>query len=185
MNLAPVVPAASASPSIPGGTTARTQPGPAFEPTPSPSTPILADFSYVIRGAHSMPHYGLIEARAFPHGPVPFSGSFDDAVAAAKLLAAGGRDEIHRLPIQQAHGILQSATGQLSIVPLGGFHRGKDGPLFVDGRMFDAMALSLQMVRRTDELAAIVGADQVFDLRANGAALALPERLPGGRWPEA
>lgn len=143
--------------------------GPALEHSPT-GEPVLADFSYVIRGPHQMPHYGLIEARAWPKPATPVAGSFDDAVRAAKLLAKQAYDGIHGLPINQAHGILQAADGSLSVVPLGGFHREKDGPLFVDGRFFEATALSLQVVRRTKELAAIVGLDRVFDLRPTGAA---------------
>lgn len=140
------------------------------EVTP-PTGPLLAQFSYVIRGPQQMPRMGLIDARAWPTGPVPVAGGYDAAVAAARLLAQRtAYDGIHGLPIQQAHGVLQAADGAMSIVPLGGFHREKNGPLFVDGRFFDAAALSLQVTRTVKELVAVVGAERVFDLRQTGAA---------------
>lgn len=136
-----------------------------------PTGPILASFNYVIRGPRQMPRMGLIEAQAWPTEPVVVPGGFDDAVAAAKLLAAKtAYDGIHGLPIHQAHGVLQAADGVMSIVPLGGFHREKNGPLFIDGRFFEAAALSLQVTRSVKELVAIVGAGRVLDLRHTGAA---------------
>jgi hypothetical protein len=140
-------------------------------PFAAPDGPVLAQFNYVIRGPQQMARMGLIEARAWPTAPVPVAGGFDDAVAAAKALA--GRlqhDGIHRMPINPAQGILQAFDGQLSIVPLGGFHRGVDGPLFVDGRFFEKAALSLQVTRDTRELIAVVGAERVLDLRHTGGA---------------
>lgn len=142
--------------------------------TTTPDPAIIADFSYVIRGPHRVPHMGHIEARAWPTGPVATSGSFDDAVAAAKKLALAPADDgIHHVDVVQAHGILQANDGAFSIVPLGGFHREQDGPLFVDGDFFDRAALSLQVSRRTPELVAVVGGSQLLDLRHNGSAFVL------------
>jgi hypothetical protein len=133
--------------------------------------PVLAQFSYVIRGPQSMPHFGVIDAQAWPTAPVAAGSSFDDAVAAAKLIAAKMRyDGIHGLPINQAQGIVEAANGTYSIVPLGGFHRERTGPLFVDGMFFERTALSLQVVRTSKELVAVVGTDRVLDLRRTGAA---------------
>ncbi len=141
------------------------------EDTP-PSGPVLAEFNYVIRGPQQLPRMGHIEAQAWPTAPVAAGSSFDDAVSAAKAIAAAKTyDGIHGLPIQQAQGILEAANGTYSIVPLGGFHRDRNGPVFVDGMMFDAAALSLQVTRRSRELVAVVGAVTVLDLRHTGAAL--------------
>ena len=138
---------------------------------PSPQGPVLADFNCVIRGARAMPRMGLIEARAWPTGPTPAGSSWDDAIRAAQLVASQpAEDGIHALPIHQAQGVLQAADGTYSITPLGGFHRAQDGPLFVDGRFFEATALSLQVTRRSAELVAVVGAERVLDLRHTGAA---------------
>ena len=154
--------------------------GPHVPHNPPVTGPSLATFSYVIRSPQDMAHYGVIEAHAWPTPtPLPVTGSYDDAVSAAKQLAQRSRyDGIHGLPINQAVGILQSATGVLSLVPLGGPHRERTGPLFVDGRFFDATALSLQVVRNTSDLIAVVGTDRVLDLRPTGAAAVVvpPER---------
>jgi hypothetical protein len=156
-------------------------------PVAEPASPVLAQFNYVIRGPQQMARMGLIEARAWPSPPVPVAGGFDEAVAAAKLLA--GRlqhDGIHRMPINPAQGVLQAADGQLSIVPLGGFHRGTDGPLFIDGRFFEKTALSLQVTRDTRVLIAVVGAERVLDLRHTGAATVISgnHRTPEATAPE-
>ena len=136
-----------------------------------PIGPVLASFNYVIRGPQQMPRMGFIEAQAWPTAPVSVPGGFDDAVAAARQLASKATyDGIHGLPIHQAHGVLQAADGSMSIVALGGFHREKNGPLFVDGRFFEAAALSLQVTRSVKELVAIVGAERVLDLRHTGSA---------------
>ncbi len=155
---------------------------PATPPMPAtdvpPTGPVLAQFNYVIRGPQQLPRMGHIEAQAWPTAPVAVSGGFDDAVAAAKLLASKTvHDGIHGLPIQQAHGILQSSTGALSIVPLGGFHREKNGPLFVDGRFFEAATLTLQVTRSVKELVAVVGMERVLDLRHTGAALVVSKNI--------
>lgn len=136
-----------------------------------PTTPVLAQFNYVIRGPQGMPRMGYIEAQAWPTAASTVAGGFDDAVAAAKLVAAKPVfDGIHGLPINQAQGVLQAADGSYSIVALGGFHREKMGPMFVDGRFFEAAALSLQVTRSVAELVAVVGAARVLDLRHTGAA---------------
>ena len=140
------------------------------EDTP-PTGPVLAEFNYVIRGPQKLPRMGHVEARAWPTAPVAGGSAFEDAVTAAKAIAAAPRsDGIHGLPIQQAQGVLEAANGTYLIVPLGGFHHEKHGPLFVDGRFFDAAALSLQVTRRSTELVAVVGAETVLDLRHTGAA---------------
>jgi hypothetical protein len=151
-------------------TTPPTPPG--VPHNPPVTGPALATFSYVIRSPHNMAHYGVIEAHAWPNPTsLPASGSFDDAVAAAKQLARrSAYDGIHGLPINQCVGVLQSATGALSLAPLGGDHRERTGPLFVDGRFFDATTLSLQVVRATSDLIAVVGTDRVMDLRETGSA---------------
>lgn len=140
--------------------------------TPAPAgPPVLADFTYVIRGPHAVPRTGHIEAQALPSAPVAALGSFDDAVAAARLLASVPTgDGIHRRSIFPAQGVVQAADGAFSIVALGGAHRGGVGPLFIDGPMFDLTALSLQVARRSAELVAVVGATRVLDLRRTGAA---------------
>jgi hypothetical protein len=149
-----------------------TPPAPAAPTADAPPTgPVLAQFNYVIRGPRQMPRMGLIDAQAWPGAAVPVAGGFDDAVRAARALAATpARDGIHALPLQQAHGVLQAADGQLSIVALGGFHRERTGPLFVDGKFFEATTLTLQVTRSVPELVAIVGAERVLDLRRTGSA---------------
>lgn len=141
------------------------------DPNVPAAGPVLATFSYVIRGPQKTAHFGVIDAQAWPSAPVAAGSSFDDAVAAAKLIAQQVKyDGIHGLPINQAQGIVEAANGTYSIVPLGGFHREKTGPLFVDGIFFERTALSLQVVRSTSELVAVVGTDRVMDLRQTGAA---------------
>ncbi|MCW2922611.1 MAG: hypothetical protein JWM98_15 [Thermoleophilia bacterium] len=143
-------------------------------PGPAPAEPVvLAEFNYVIRGPHAVPRMGHIEAQAWPTAAVTLAGgaSFDDAVRAAQAIAARPtEDGIHHVPVNQAQGVLQAADGALSIVALGGQHRGQAGPLFIDGRFFEAAALSLQVARRSTELVAVVGATRVLDLRRTGAA---------------
>lgn len=139
---------------------------------------ILADFNYMIRGPHQIPRLGHIEARAWPANgtQLPAGTSFADAVKAAQLVASKPIDDgIHRLTLHQAQGVLQAADGSVWITPLGGFHREKDGPLFVDGRMFETTALSLQVVRRARALLAVVGAQNVLDLRATGGSTVVVE----------
>ncbi|MCW2926983.1 MAG: hypothetical protein JWM86_951 [Thermoleophilia bacterium] len=140
--------------------------------TTSPTPPVvLAQFNYVIRGPQGMPRMGHVDAQAWPTAATGVSGGFDDAVAAAKLVAGRPlQDGIHHVPVNQAQGVLQAADGTFSIVPLGGFHRETTGPLFVDGRFFGAAALSLQVTRSVPELVAVVGATRVLDLRHTGAA---------------
>lgn len=157
---------------------------PASQPLQHPApaapadSPVLANFNYVIRGPRQMPRMSLIEARAWPTAPTPVAGGFDDAVAAAKAIAGTPADDgIHGLPIQQAQGILQAADGAFSIVPLGGFHREKDGPLFVDGRFFEAATLTLQVTRVVTDLVAVVGAERVLDLRHTGAAFVVSKNI--------
>ncbi|MCW2926775.1 MAG: hypothetical protein JWM86_743, partial [Thermoleophilia bacterium] len=111
---------------------------PATPPLPNPAQatpptgPVLAEFNYVIRGPQAMPRMGHVEARAWPTAPVAGGTSFEDALTAAKAIASTPRyDGIHGLPIQQAQGVLEAANGTYLIVPLGGFHREKNGPLFV------------------------------------------------------
>lgn len=140
-----------------------------------PTGPVLAQFSYLIRGPQKLPRIGVIDAQAWPTAPVAAGTSFDDAVTAAKLLSQQARyDGIHGLPINQAHAILEAANGAYSIVPLGGFHRERTGPLFVDGIFFERAALNLQVARVSRELVAIVGTDRVLDLRRTGAATVTP-----------
>lgn len=151
----------------------KTPPTPDTVPHNPPVTgPSLATFSYVIRSPHDMAHYAVIDAHAWPKATaLPVRGSVDDAIAAAQQLArAQAYDGIHGLPINQCVGVLQSDTGALSIVPLGGDHRERTGPLFVDGIFFDRTALSLQVVRTTSDLIAVVGTQRVLDLRATGSA---------------
>lgn len=144
-------------------------------PNPPATSPVLAQFNYAIRGPKGMPHMGLIEAVAWPTGAVAVPGGFDDAVAAATAIAAApAKDGIHNVVIQQAQGVLQATDGSFSIVPLGGAHRDTVGPLFVDGKMFEAATLSLQITRSTAELVAVVGATRVLDLRHTGSAVVLP-----------
>jgi len=143
----------------------------------APTAParILAQFNYVIRGPQGMPRMGHIEATAWPSAPVAVRGGFDDAVAAARAVAAApAKDGIHHVTIHQAQGVLQAADGSFSIVPLGGAHRGTTGPLFVDGKLFEAATLSLQVTRSVAELVAVVGAERVLDLRRTGAAFVVP-----------
>lgn len=142
----------------------------------SPVAPVLAQFSYAIRGPKGVPRIGLIEARAWPQtGAQAVRGGFEDAVAAAKLRSAQEvLDGIHHVPVNQAQGVLQAADGTYSIVPLGGAHRDAEGPLFVDGRMFEAAALSLQVTRTVAELVAVVGKERVLDLRRTGSAFVVP-----------
>jgi hypothetical protein len=140
-----------------------------------PTGPVLAQFSYLIRGPHQGAHLGVIDAQAWPSAPVAAGRSFEDAVAAAKLLAKHGIDDgMHRLAINPAHAVLQAANGTYSIVPLGGFHREHMGPLFVDGDFFERTALNLQVARVSRELVAVVGADRVLDLRRTGGATVTP-----------
>lgn len=135
------------------------------------SGPVLAQFSYAMRGPRAMPKLGVIEVQSWPVAPTPASGGFEDAVRAARELAARSlRDGMHRLPIPQAHGVLQGGDGAFSIVPLGGVHRGRTGPVFIDGAFFERTAHSLQVVRAATELVAVVGAERVLDLRRTGAA---------------
>jgi hypothetical protein len=144
-------------------------------PVPGDGSTVLAQFSYAIRGPKGMPRMAIIEAHAWPRASYPVRGSFEDAVAAAKLHAATEvRDGIHNVRINQAHGVLQAADGTFAIVPLGGPHRDQEGPLFVDGRMFEAAALSLQVTRSVAELVAVVGRDRVLDLRHTGSAFVAP-----------
>ncbi len=162
------IPAASTAP------VATTAPQFPF-PVPGDGSTVLAQFSYAIRGPQGMPRMALIEAKAWPRVSYPVRGSFDDAVAAAKLHAASEvKDGIHNVPVNQAHGVLQAADGTFAIVPLGGDHREQEGPLFVDGRMFEAAALSLQVTRSVAQLVAVVGKDRVLDLRHNGSAFVAP-----------
>jgi hypothetical protein len=142
-------------------------------PDPAPTGPVHAEFNYVIRGPQQLPRMGHVDAQAWPGAAVPVraGSSFLDAVAAARAIAATATyDGIHGLPINQAQGVLQAADGAFSIVPLGGFHRETTGPLFVDGRFFEAAAISLQVARRSKELVAVVGSERVLDLRHTGAA---------------
>jgi hypothetical protein len=146
--------------------------------TPPVDDTALAQFSYVLRGPRQLPKLGVIEARAWPTAPVAVAGGFEDAVAAARMLASMPvRDGLHKLPIFQAHGVLQGADGQMSVVPLGGFHRGVDGPLFIDGHMFEAVGLTLQVVRSHRDLVAVVGSERVLDLRHTGAAFAVSKHV--------
>jgi len=136
-----------------------------------PTGPVLAQFSYLIRGPQKLPRVGVIDAQAWPTAPVAAGTSFDDAVAAARQLSRQTRyDGIHGLPINQAHGVLEAANGAYSIVPLGGLHRERTGPLFVDGIFFERTALSLQVARVSSALVAIVGTERVLDLRHTGGA---------------
>lgn len=140
--------------------------------------PVLAQFSYAIRGPRATPKIGLIDAVAWPRASYPVSGSFDDAVSAAKALAATPvRDGLHALPVHQAHGVLQAGDGAFSVVPLGGFHRERNGPLFVDGHFFEAATLTLQVTRSTADLVAVVGRDRVLDLRRTGAAFVVSSNI--------
>lgn len=134
-------------------------------------SPALAKFSYAIRIPNREPMLAVIEARAWPTALVPVSGGFDDAIAAAKQIASVPlKDGMHGMPVHQAQGILQSSDGVFSIVPLGGKLMGSDGPVFIDGAFFDASALSMQVVRTTSELVAVVGKERVLDLRQTGSA---------------
>ena len=144
-------------------------------PVPGDGSTVVAQFNYVIRGNAAMPRMGHIEAHVWPRAAYEVRGSFDDAVRAAKQHAAHAvNDGIHNATIHQAHGVLQARDGSFAIVPLGGPHREQEGPLFVDGKMFEASALSLQVTRSVPDLVAVVGADRVLDLRHTGAAFATP-----------
>jgi hypothetical protein len=136
-----------------------------------PGSAPLADFSYLIRGPHHLPHLGVIEAVPMT-APTVVKGSFEDAVAAAQAVAqVPAKDPFHALPIQPAQAVIQASDGAFMIAPLGGLHREKVGPLFVDGVFFDRTALGLQVSRRSPELLAIVGAARVLDLRDTGGAV--------------
>ena len=140
-------------------------------PVPGDGSQVLAQFSYAIRGPQGMPRLGVIDAKVWPRAAYEVRGSFDDAVAAARTYAAAAiHDGIHNATLHQAHGVLQARDGSFAIVPLGGPHRGQDGPLFVDGKMFEAAALSLQVTRSVPDLVAVVGAERVLDLRHTGSA---------------
>lgn len=136
---------------------------------------VLATFSYVIRGPQRVPHVAVIEARGDSTRATRIGGSFDDAVAAARTLASTPFDDgVHRIDIQPAQAVVQASDGAFWITPIEGDHRGAVAPLFIDGAFFNRTALSLQVARSSQQVAAIVGAEAVLDLRTNGAAHRTP-----------
>lgn len=134
-----------------------------------PTGPVLAHFRFEIRAAKGATRIAEIDGRQL--GDIhTVRGGFGDAVSAAHGLAAEVRDGLHPRPTNQAHALRQAADGAWQIIPLGGFDRGANAPLFVDGDFFRRAGRRVDVTRIEPDIAAIVGLTSVLDLRAAGIA---------------
>lgn len=161
--------------------TTNTESQPMHLPTTTPSQP-LATLHYVMRGPVNTVRTASIEAVADGPSRTRVSTSFDDAVRAAQLLASTPTsDGIHRQPINVAHGLVQATEGAWDVYALGGEHRDAFGPIFIDGRFFDAAGLGVHAERHDRSLQAIVGTSSIIDLRLPPRARPMPlPPLPAG-----
>ncbi|MCW2961991.1 MAG: hypothetical protein JWM90_2378 [Thermoleophilia bacterium] len=113
---------------------------------------------------------------------VTVRGSFEDALRAARLVAAEPvMDGMHLQPVNQAQAISTAADGAWLVAPLSGLHRDAIGPIFVDGPFYRRAGLAV-WAERTPNLAAatlqaIVGVDSFADLRSSRPASGM-EPLP-------
>lgn len=144
--------------------------------------PTVVRFDYRVRQAGAPSREAVIDAWIAEGSTrrLPATG-FEDAVRMARALVKPYRDEIHILPINWAHAVMQGADGAWYAGALVGEHRGAVAPVFADGRFFDLFAESLEVTRTDARVAAIVGAERVLDVRATGRArvvTAKPEAAP-------
>lgn len=92
--------------------------------------------------------------------------SFEDAVAAGHAAAQQPlSDGIHKSPVNQAQGVFQARDGAYWIAPLGGFHRGAEDAVFIDGPFWEQHGITVDVLPHTTDLKAVVGATQTIDLR--------------------
>lgn len=140
-----------------------------------PIGPALAHFHFEIRAAKGATRIAEIDGRQL--GEIhTVRGGFDDAVAAAHTLAVEQRDGLHPRPTSQAHAIRQAGDGAWQLIPLGGFDRGANAPLFVDGDFFRRAGRRVDVTRIDPSIAAVVGVSSVLDLRATGTAFRVESR---------
>jgi hypothetical protein len=126
----------------------------------------VAALDYVLRAPQGGSTNATIVAQVAPDTGELVHGSFTDAVRTAQARASAERmDPFHRQAINPAMGVLQAAGGAYWVTELQGAHRDAVGPIFIDGSFFRHAGLSVIGTRTARELQAVVGCEQLLDLR--------------------
>lgn len=127
----------------------------------------VASFVYASRTQDGGEKMFSVEATVFgAAGFRQIGSSFTDAVNAAQSVARTPiHDPIHKTDMNQAQGVFQAKDGAYWIAPLGGFHRGAEDALFIDGPFWDQHGISVQVLPHTPDLKAVVGVHTTIDLR--------------------
>lgn len=151
MQLAPLAPAARTT----------------FDASPFDRVPV-AVLDYVLRAPKGEVMPARIEARIAPDTAERLAAAttYADAVQRAQVRASVERiDPFHRQAINPAMAVLQAADGAFYVAELQGDHRDAVGPVFIDGAFFRRGGLGVYGTRTDARLQAIVGAEQLIDLR--------------------
>ena len=134
-----------------------------------PAGPALAHFHFEIRAAQGATRIAEVDGRQL--GDIHMvHGTFEDAVAAAHTWAEARPDGLHPRPTNQAHALRQASDGVWQLIPLGGFDRGANAPVFIDGDFFRRAGRRVDVTRIDPTIAAVVGLTSVLDVRATGTA---------------
>ena len=135
---------------------------------PSPFDRVaVAGLDYVLRAPNGGTTPAHIDARVSPDRAERLGEvSYADAVRRAQARAAAERiDPFHRQAINPAMGVLQADDGAYWVAELAGEHRDAVGPIFIDGSFFRRGGLGVYGSRTDPRLQAIVGTEQLIDLR--------------------
>lgn len=145
----------NASPTVPAPDSAR------FDRLP------VAGLDYMLRAPEGAVKPAHIDAFVAPRTSEQLPGAtYVDAVRRAQVRAATERmDPFHRQAINPAMAVLQAADGAYWVAELAGDHRNAVGPIFIDGSFFRRGGLSVYATRADKQLQAIVGVEQLLDLR--------------------
>jgi len=138
-----------------------------FGASPFDRVPV-AVLDYVLRAPKGEVMPARIEARVAPDSSERLApaATYADAVRRAQARASAERiDPFHRQAINPAMAVLQATDGAFYVAELQGDHRDAVGPLFIDGSFFRRGGLGVYGSRTDARLQAIVGTEQLIDLR--------------------